>query len=113
MIWTLADGQSLQVNAFPPEMLHQFRILDAARSVADALRVEQAKRLPHALRPKPFAGVSGAKQAMLSRVAIRSHVSVQRKPCFIARKIKRHDSAAAKLFHQLRGEHALRLREVS
>src|ERR1700674_4328448 len=78
-----------QMNAFPPEMLHQFRILDAARSVADALRIEQAKRFPHALRAKRFASVSSAKQAMLSRVAIRSHVRVQWKSRFIARKIKR------------------------
>src|SRR5258708_19671125 len=82
----------LQVNAFPAEMLHEFRILDAARSVADALRVEQAQRLPHALRAKPFARVRGAEQAMLSRVTIRTHMPVQRKSASFSRKIDRHAS---------------------
>src|SRR5579862_4009475 len=102
-----------QVNPLAAQMFHQFRILDAARSVANSLRLEHAKRLPHALRPKPFAGVSRAKQAMFSCVAIRSHMSVQRESCFISGKIERHDPAALKLFHEPRGEHALRLREMS
>ncbi len=70
-------------------MLDELRIFDAARSVTDALRLEHAKRFPHAVRSQRFAGMRGTEQALVPRIAIRSDVSVQREPSFVGSNVQR------------------------
>jgi hypothetical protein len=101
-----------QMNALALEMRDELWVFDASRSVTDALRLKQAKRLPDALGPATFPSMSRARQSMLARETIRANVSVKRESSLISRQIQRHHPAPSKLFDQFRREHALRFCKV-
>ncbi len=121
MVFPIGDGRNdlhvrrrtkLQVNPCPAQMLHQPRVLVAARSMANALRVQQPQRLPHALRPTCLARMRSAKQPLLACMPTRRKMRIQRETCFIAGNIQRNYTAAAKGFHQLRSLQTLRFIEM-
>src|ERR1017187_3899236 len=101
------------MNFLPPQMLHQPRVLDASRSVPDALRVEQPQRLPHALRPACLARMRRAQQSVFTSEPIRPDMRVERKARLIAGNIERYHAAAAKLLNKPRSLHALLLRKMA
>ena len=84
------------MNARCAQVLHQRRVLVAARPVADTLGIEQAQSFPHALWPARFAGVRGAMQSVFPRKAISAGVGRERESCFVAGNIERRHAAARK-----------------
>ena len=103
----LLVGTNLQMNALADQMLDQSRIFDAAHAVADSRRLKLAQRFPNAVRAASLAGMRGAIEPVVDRVAKRGNVRINRITGFVAGDIERRHAAAAKLLHQSRGQQAL------
>jgi hypothetical protein len=101
------------VNAFVLEVFDEGGVFDAAHAVANARWRKSLERLPYACGAAGLTGVGGAVKAVVQCILKSRNVRIDREAGFVSSDIERGDARAFEALDELRGQHALRLVEVS
>ena len=101
------------MNACVAQAVDKDGVFDAAHTMTDAGWVEVLDRFPDTLRAACFAGVSGAMETVLDRIAEGRNVGIDGEACFVTGDVKGRDASASKLLDEMRGMQALFGAEVA
>ena len=92
----VAAWADLKMNALCSEVFDQARIFDTANSMTNPLRLQSAKRLPHAFSARRLSGVRCAPDSVFGGKPKGWDVRIERKGCLVSSQVKRYDTATSR-----------------